>query len=181
MKTKSETKWMGKKYQTYRKQFGWSARSIKKWWLMHCPLRIFADIPLSNAYWLIRLWRRLLLLRLLLLLFVCVFNLISSPFIDSYLSYFSPAFQIFDVAFSSSFIRRLCFFLSSFRIVGSSFVRVERFIWLLLEDDNVNFSSFFFLCFALLCIYFALVKFKNVISIVSSSYFVFCFVSLFLL
>lgn len=39
------------KKKTYRKHFGWSARSIKKWSLMHCPLRIFADIPLSSSYW----------------------------------------------------------------------------------------------------------------------------------
>lgn len=42
--------------KTYRKHFGWSARSIKKWSLMHCPLRIFADIPLSSAYWLMCVW-----------------------------------------------------------------------------------------------------------------------------
>lgn len=108
---------------------------------------------------------------LLLLLFVSVFNSISSPFIDSYLSYFSPASQFFDVGFSSSFIR------CTFRIV-CSLVRVESFVWLLLNDDNVNFFRFSLSFLRSLRIYFALVKFKNVISNRFIVLLLLCFVSL---
>lgn len=101
----------GKK--TYRKHFGWSARSIKKWSLMHCPLRIFADIPLSSAYW---------LMCVLSFFFsfstrsVCVFlwfRIVCFYLFVFVLFYFSPAFDF-----------RCCFLINVFSF--SLFIATEQ-------------------------------------------------------
>lgn len=137
---------------------------------MYCPLRIFADIPLSSAYW--------LMCSCFYSLVFCV-SMLYRLLLSLRIYFISRLLLIFDVAFSSIFLIFFFPLVSPLLFAGNwansvqtnsnkvvFVVKQSVSCWVLFDYSMFDGSFLFILStFFPVYIYFALVKFKNVISI----------------